>query len=415
MIRRINKFIILLLIVAMCLYIVVLNSGPLTVYLTPSMSISSHVGIILVGTFFLGATIIGLLGVTLGIRAYWRERRIQRQLRQSEAFFKDFIDARNSSSIENSHDAQEKWHKIIRREKNSPAATIARIELAKVLVAANNSNQALKILDEARSIDPDNIEVLSYTAKLQESLGNKTASIDNLALLMYQGQTKYVAKKLLSLSEDLGRIEDALEYNKQLQRLGDKNKEASASEKRLRYKLLLQQNKEDTNTLQKELLSLIGQFGDFAEPLMKLGELSETEGRIDEAAQYFIRAARASGQPVLWHNVAKFWLRHNNPERAVAAARAASNESKEHAKIPRNIDLARLYLTLNMPEDALKVVEETLALLGKENSSWGEFNFLLSALKGLCLMRLDRQSEAESIWKQLGRYDESWHISLLQD
>lgn len=405
MIRRIKKFIFLLLVVSLCLYVVVMNSDPLTIHLSRSWTVSSYAGIVLVVVFFFGAVVAGLASLVVSLRAYWRERRHISQQHQRDAFFEDFVEARNLSSAGDFEKAKEKWEKILRREKDSSAGAIGRVELASLL-ESKDPKQALKVLDEARSIFPENVEILSHAAKLHESLGNKTAAIDNLALIMYHRPSKIAAEKLRLLSEELGRVEDALEYNRQLERLGGDKKECSDFERRLRFKLLVEQsNPEEKDKLQQDIQVLIREHGDSIDPLLKLGELSEMAGRMDEAAQYLSRAARISKTPLLWHKVVKFWLRHDNPQRAIAAARAASNEGIGEEKIHMNIDLARLYLTLNMPEEALKTIDETLALLSRDNPSWSRLNFLLQVLKGLCLVRLDKHAEADSIWAQLGRYD----------
>lgn len=414
MIRRINKFIALLIVVSLCLYIVFRNYTPLTVYLSSSSSVTLPAGIILVAVFFFGAVVASLIGLIFGIRTWMRERRYKYQHKQREAFFREFMEARSLSASGDVDAAREKWEKILRRERDSSAGAIARVEYARLLANAGDLKQALRTLDEARSILPENVEILYLAAQLNQDLGNKTSAIDNLALVMYHRPEMKAAEKLRSLSEDAGRIEDALEYNRQVERLGGDAQVCGDTEKRLRFRLLVEENKNagEPGKLHDQLLSLVREHGDSADVLVKLAELSEAEGRTEEAAQFLARAAREAKSPRYWHEGVKFWLRHDNAQRALAAARAASTESSGEEKIRANIDLIRLYLTLNMADEARRAAEETEPLLRKEKVG-GEFHFMLQVLKGICLARLHLYPEADAVWGELGRYDAARHLALL--
>ncbi len=414
MIRRINKFFALLIVVAICLYIVFRNYAPLTVHISSSSSITLPAGIILVAVFFFGAVIAGLIGVIFGIRTWMRERRYQFQQKQRETFFREFMEARSLSASGDLGTAREKWEKILRRERDTSAGAIARVEYARLIANAGDLKQALRILDEARSILPENIEILYFAAQLNEDLGNKTAAIDNLALVMYHKPEIKAAEKLRALSEDTGRIEDAIEYNRKAEKLGGTARECREIEKCLRFKLLVRENTAagEPEKLHAQLVSLLRECGESVDVLVQLAALSESEGRTEEAAQYLARAARVAKSPRYWHEAVKLWLRHDNAERALAAARAASSESTGEEKIRANIDLVRLYLTLNMVDDARKAVEETEFLLRREKLG-GEFHFMLQVLKGICLARLHLYPEAEAVFEELGRYDAARHLALL--
>lgn len=421
MIRRINKFIFLLIIVGLCLYLVVLNPAPVNVRLTPSSAISMPGGIAFISVFFLGMIVAGIFGVWLGIRSYIRERGYRARERDRESFFREFMEARERSASEETGAAQEKWERIVRRERESAPGAIARVELSRTLEKSGDIRAALRYLDEARAILPENTEALFGAAELHMRTGNKTAAVDNLALVMYHSPNRKAASKLRDLSEDLGRFEDALEYNRQLLRMGGSDADCSIFERRIRFKQIVDtEDAPDREKRRSALLSLIRQHGESSEALEALAAIAEEDGRIDESAQYLSRAARLNASPALWHQVAKLWLRHDNAQRALAAARSGCSESEGKDRIRAKIDLARLHMTLNMPEEALKIIEETSPAAAKEFGTdinchgKTDYNMILSVLKGVCLTRLNRDSEAEVVWEQLSRYDCGRHLSMLR-
>ena len=80
-------------------------------------------------------------------------------------------------------------------------------------------------VEAARLADPKNIEVLFRAAELNSRLKNKTAAIDNLALILAQFPSRQAAGLARALSEELGRYDDALEYQEQLEAMGSQEEQ----------------------------------------------------------------------------------------------------------------------------------------------------------------------------------------------
>lgn len=401
MISRFNKLIVLVLIVALALYVVFLNSGQLTVYLAPRSSFSLPAGIILIGVFIFGAIVAALVALIFGIRSYFRERRFVSQDKQRQTFLETLAEARGFLASGEYEKAITSWENIIRKEKTGPIAAVARIELSKCYEGLGNTKEALRVVDEARSAYPNNIEVLFRAAELNRQSGNKTAAIDNLRLIINQRSSKKATEVARNLSEELERYEDALMYNEQLRKLAGDIGEIKETERRLRLGILLKDQSNDSEKLKDDIQALLKKYGDSAPALHKLSELYENDGKVDQSAAFLARAAKASLAIEDWQALVDFWLRQRNPERAIAAAKSALNESKAGNSFSMRIVLIRLLLRLGMHDQAQEQIDDAQNYAASEKDSQESIIQLL-ILQGICLLRLGENHKAKTLLEKLG-------------
>lgn len=403
MVNKINRLILIFLIVGISLYVVILNRENITIRLTPSGSITTNGGVVFILVFAAGFLLAGLLGLFFGIRTYLRERRYEAREKERDSFYQAMLKARGFTSAGDWEKAQAEWEKIIKRD---PSNIIARVELSRTLEGNGEIREALRVLDAARSEDPHNIEVLFRAAELNLSLDNKTAAIDNLALALSEYGSRKAAVQARDLSEELGRFEDASEYQKQLQRLGADQTNAEEVNARLEYKTLLQECGSDKVKLAEKLRAFVKRHPNYAHGLEKLAGLERDGKKIDAAAQLLVRAAKVTGAIHYWAEAKKLWLAHGMPDRALAAARSAAKETSGFPRIQAGLNLIRLYLALNMFEDAKRALLEFPDLL-KEQDIKPTRDILQSVLilKGLCHNSLGENHEAGEIWKKLSDQD----------
>lgn len=397
MIGRINRLITIFLVVVIALYIVILNRNDITITFFPGSPFTANAGVILIGAFSLGIIATTLVALWFGIKAHFRERKLRGLDKQRRAFYEGMLEARSLLASHDLESAREHWESIIKKD---PTDVIARVELSETYQALNNPLQALKVLDAARTADPDNIEVLFRAAESNIALGNKTAAVDNLALVLYQGPNVRAASMARDLSEELGRLEDAIEYHQRLEDKLGSSKEYKQILCRLRFKQILK------NTASEQLPDTIKDFlrknPDFVPAIQKLSSIYGESGKTDEAAQLLAKAARISDSPELWHEAQVLWLRGKMPEKALASAKTARNETKGTTRIFAEIDLIKAYLTLNMLDDARKAIDNFDTLLREQNvTKTKEIYQTLTILRGILLFRQGDLRESASIWKEL--------------
>lgn len=408
-----RKFLLTLLFVALAIYVVVLNNTPTTVYLPfiSSEPFTQNTGVVLITAFTAGVLCAAAVALLFGIRAHFREQRLHYREKQRGEFYAAMVKARSFLAAEEWLKARDQWEHAVRKD---PTDIIARLELARSLRGSGDLREALKVLDAARAVEPHNVEILIRAAEVNLALNNKTAALDNLALVLFHSPNWKAAKLACQLSEDIGRIDDATEYNREYGYLSGDSEIQEATRVRLAYKQILHAHGETHNTLHTELKAFLKKNPGFVPALHKLAELEQESGNIEDAAQLLVSAAKADGTGACWDEAVHLWLDNNMPDRALSAARTAAKETSGSARLHAEINLIRLLLLLGMNDEARKRIEDFASIAkscGAEPPR--EMRQTLLILKGLALCNLGKHLEAAEIWKCLNEHDFEWSDPVL--
>lgn len=403
MLTKFNRLLLVLLLIGLALYIVMLNRDEVTIKLVPDSPLTANGGVIFIAVFACGILCATFVALFFGMKSYFRERQLQNRDRQRQSFYESMVRARSYLAADDWSRSRDQWEQIVRRE---PSNVIARIELSRALEGAGEAREALRVLDSARGDSPQNIEVLFRAAELNLALQNKTAAVDNLAMVLAQQPNIKAARMARDLSEDLGRLDDALEYQTQLSNLGEDEESNEKALSRIRYKQLLKEKDGDKAGLKESLATLVKKNPKFLPALQTLAKLEAESGRVEEAAQNLVKAAKISGQASDWREAVGLWLRSSNPEKALAAARAATHGTQGAARINSELFLIRLCIGLHRLDDAQNLLQGFHALLRQEGmvpSKDTLQSYLV--LKGYCYNRLGKYEDAFDVWKQLAEAD----------
>ena len=399
MILKTIKIILGLLIILLVSYFVTQNSQPINVKVAPTYDVDASIGLVLMVVFALGIICASLVAGYLGVKGFFREKGLERRERKIRSYYKGMLEARNHLASKEWKKAKNAWEKII---KTDPTDIISRVELSKSLQGEGKTTEALKVLDKARAADPTNAEVLFRAAELNLELKNKTAAIDNLALILYHHPNKLAATLARDLSEDIGRFQDALEYQKQAESLGS-SKDYLENRTKLTFKKLCA-NLEDKPEFKIELEKFVKKNPEYVPALSKLAELEKENDNFDKAAQILVKAAKLDGSDKLWDEAANLWIDNDMPGRAIAAARSATKDTKGKARLHSEIDLIRMYLSLNMMEEANDAIinfDSIAKDVGVNLNHEQEIQYEKLVLKGLCLNQMGKHKESAEIWKRL--------------
>lgn len=408
MLKIFNKLIGILLIFSIGLYIVLFNQGITTIYFGPETSVSANTGAIVVFSFATGMIVMSVIALWFGLRGYFRERSFLARERERRIFYQNLLEARSQLASHEWELAKIEWQSAVKRD---PTDILARVELSRSIEGMADGNQntlreALKVLDAARAADPKNIEVLFRAAELNILLNNKTAALDNLALIVYNQPSQRALKMARTISEDLGRIGDALEYQRQLESLIGEGPEDREIISRLRFKALVQDHDGDTAALREKIKAFIKKNPECAPAIDKIAELESSAGRHEEAAQLYIRLAKLTNSPKPWHQAAKLLLKNNSPEKAISAAKAATNDSTGIIRIRAEIEVIRLFIALSMLDEAKRLCDGFPFLVRRENLILPpELNRIFLSLRGLCLTRMGEHRQAAEMFKKLCEED----------
>lgn len=410
MLGRLNRLIIVLLIVSAALYIVMLNRENISVYLSPSNVITTSAGVVFIAVFCLGILCTALVALFFGLKSWWREQGLHARERQRKAFLDTMVKARSLQAAGEWQQAALEWQNVLKRD---PTSIIARLELSRCFETGGDLRESSKVVDAARIADPQNIEVLFRAAELNLALGNKTAAIDNLALVLYHHPVRKAAVMARDLSEDLSRFDDALQYQAEVEKLSGASDEDEEVRARLQLKKIERETDSDPQALRERVLKLAKQYKRFAPALVKLAQVEKQAGNIEEAAQYLVKAANLSTDPALWRDAVRFWTENRMPERALAAARSATKESHGLARLQAELDLILVYLSLQMHAEARAAIDRFAALAGEQGVEIeSEMQVRLMTLKGLCLHGLGQFKESSEVWRSLAESDRGLAPSL---
>lgn len=401
MIARFNKLLLAFLLVGTALYIVLLNTETSTLNITNAWSLSAASGVIYLTLFGAGIFCAACVGLIIGFKSYLRERRLKSKLAQSESFYRGVLQARALAAAGEWQRSLSAWEQI---KKKDPTDAIARVEMSRALEASGDPEEALRVLEENRAIDPSNIELLFRTADLQRTLGNKTAALDNLALVLAQGPNRRALLLARDLAESLGRTKDALSFNQQLEELLGSNEDLESVRTRLEFRSLIAENSGNKIILRDELRSLCKRRPTFIPALQYLAQLEIESSNFDEAAQQLIRAAKASHSTSFWNEVSRLWIQQKQPEKALAAARSATKETSGESRIIAELELIRIQLELHMLDDARRHFEGFSSLVQSTGLTLpDELKQQQLVLRGYFLALTGQHAAALEVWKELAQ------------
>lgn len=402
MVNKATKLLSAIVLIFLSLYIVTLNNDSMTLRLTTQRSFTTTGGILFIIIFLAGFLTATAIAAVFRMKSLWYEKSLESQQAKRQKFYDGMLHARNLLAAGEFNAATEAWKKIV---KSDPSDVIARVELSRCLQGNNEIHEALKELEKARARNSTNTEVLFRAAEINLALNNKTAAIDNLALILAGDPCLRAATMARDLSEELGRLNDALEYHKQAEQLGEPEDTARTIRERLHYELLAEELKHegaDATESRKRLEALLKRFPDSVGALSQLASLHVQTGDIDRAAELLVRAAHNSGDVRYWNKAVQLWLENDMADNAIAAARTATRKTKGKERLQAELELIKIYIGLNRLDDAMQHIGDFKKMANKNGTPvTDEAAQYLLVLKGLCLNQQGAHRDAAVVWRQL--------------
>jgi tetratricopeptide (TPR) repeat protein len=405
MLRQFNRLIALAILIAVTLYITLTNSETATIKLGPSLTVTTNAGVIYLGVFFAGALVASIVALFFGFKSFLRERRLRAAARTHQLFFELFVKARSFMASQEWGAARAIWEQVLHQD---PDNTIARVELATCFEQIGDTREALKVLDTMRASNHMNAAVLFKAVELNRKLGNNTAANDNLAMIVREAPTKRALELSRDIAEELGRVDDALDYQRSLEKIGHVSEEMVEAKTRLSYAQVCK-SVENEASLRETLTIFVRKHPTYVPALERLAELEISRGRLDEAAELLVKAAKLTqGDISKWSTIIDLWLKtapgdfQKRADRAIAAARSATQGLHGSKRIDGEFIVAKTLLAIHRAEDARTLLEGMPALADKEKVTLSEQQAETRVrLIGLCLSRLGLAKDTASLWESL--------------
>ncbi len=214
--RLIKVLLVLALIAGAVSYLFFMNPGSVSFVLGPGKTVQTPVAFFSIVVFCLGAVFAGILSFVFSFRRLledWQERRRDRIWK---SHIQLLIQGREFLASRSWLQARTVFERMIRE---NPENIVARMQLVETYLSSGDSAEALRILDEARQTEKRNVELLFRGAEINGLLGNFTAALDNVALVLSKEPgNKRALEEAARYAEALGRLEEAVGYLKTLLR-----------------------------------------------------------------------------------------------------------------------------------------------------------------------------------------------------
>lgn len=429
--KHFNRLILLIAVVSAALYLTLNNSETATLKLGSSLSISTYAGVLYIGIFLLGCTTASLIALIFGLKGYLRERRLKSRDRARDSFLKTIERARDLMAVGDWGAARSAWEGIAHR---IPDNSVALVELSRCVEAMGDPREALRILDTTRqniALTPTakiSSELLIQAAKLNLSLGNRTAALDNLNLVIKDDPGRAVLEMARDTSEALGRYREALSYHDQLEGLGFRSGESDNIRARLNLKEIVgDQNSPALNSAPEAqrlaLLQLNKRHPSYIPALERLAELELLIGSRELAAEYLLRAARlAKSDITIWHRAVDIWLtpQTGDPkvnrgtidreiaERAIRTARTPLKDLRGVARVEGELLLIETLLRVNHFEEAERALNNLDSVVERELAAIDtDIVRRIAVQRGHLLAQSGRARETADLWRIVAGAPES--------
>jgi tetratricopeptide (TPR) repeat protein len=381
------------------------NSDPATIKLGPNFSVTTYAGVIYIAVFATGCIVASLVALFFGFKGYLRERRLRSAERGRQNFLKILEKARGLMASGDWAAARLLWEDIIARD---PDNVVARVELSACLEQLGDEREALRVLDATRASSRSSVEVLFRAAELNRKLGNNTAASDNLGLILSEAPSRKALELARDSSRAMERFDDSLRFNDELEKIGYASEETAKARAELSFEQMVKSAGSDA-ALQESLVAFVKQHPTCVPALERLADLERARGDLDRCAEHLMKAAKASpGDLSRWRAVVDLWLHSSvgdvsrRSERAIAAARSATKETRGRARLEAEVLLIRTLLAVNHFQEAESLIEGFTTMASKELGSVPE-DIARDVLiqKGYCFSQMGNVRETAEFWEQL--------------
>lgn len=403
MFRQFTRFIVLVLVVGIAIYITLTNSETATIRLGSSNAITSRAGVIYLGVFATGCFFSIIIALFFGAKSFFRERTLRTEARKQRELVTSFTAGKDLMAVQEWRAAQDYWEDVLSHDAANP---VARVELSRCLEMLGDIDEACRVIDSARVQGMQSAGILARASELHQKLGNLVVAKDNLALVAKTQPSKFVLENLRDLHTALGDFSEALSVQDTLDRLGF----GDTTGENPRASILLKRLRTTTSQLEQSsgLSDLLKRYPSFVPALQFAASQASDNGDVELSAELLIRIAKATKLSKDWKAVIDLWLNDTtlSQERklkgALAVARTATKSQEGLNRLEAELQLIGVLLTANHLDEAELLLNQFDMLASKHTPTLPQRlrqRFLI--YKGLFLAQAGQAKETGALWQEL--------------
>jgi tetratricopeptide (TPR) repeat protein len=335
-------------------YLFVQNPDSITLSYWPGKSISLRIAASILATFTIGVLFSGVIALLLSAKHSVEEWLFERKYKALIRNQKLILDARENLVFGRVDDAARVFNRVL---DNDPRNLLALFHLVEVLKKKGELKSALLLLERFRENGEHSTELLVEISNLQNKLGNHSAAVDNLSLILKNDPTnKYALKMIVESFQELKLYDRALHFQNELVRVSGHSDRKDAQEKLADLELLIEQKLAGNNfPPQEKFKEILKRHKNHPATLVKLAEKQYYEKDFAEAGKNFLKAYQGTPEFRYLEQAVVSFLKANDPAKAIATAKSGF-ESKGREGTPTLVQpgflLINLYLHLGMLDDA---------------------------------------------------------------
>lgn len=352
--KWLGAIILLITITAAVVYVFSLNHTPVTLTYYKGKTWEASLAEIVLFVFFGGVVCSAFVFSILFLFQAYAFRKFRKGTSLIQTHHEAIVKARESLAAGDIQATRSILQRILKQD---PQNILARIMLATTHRSAGSPKDALVMLDEARQVDKQNLELLFVAAELNEQLGNATAACDNFALALKAApHSQSIIKNLVRLSTKLNRYDDALSYQDQLIRLSHNKEHPTLQEHRASIELSKASFEHPANSpeLKSAISDILQRHKDYAPALLALARIEASKNDKELATKHLTAAYKRLMDPAILHSIARLWIDENNPDRAIASVKNAIFTRTKIGAVSHKgqIALIGLFLSLGKIDEA---------------------------------------------------------------
>ena len=364
--RFVRLLLLVLIVTGLVLYIYQLNPEPVLVTYRTDSTWKAPLAVVLIVAFCTGVLTTALCTLIIGALLQFRNWQATKRLDALQAHYRLVTSAREHLALGNTEQAKTMLLKVIDRD---PEDVHARILLATAIKDEGNLSGALRVLEDARAEQKKNTELLLLAADINAALGNRTASFDNAGMVLrIAPKNKGTLRRLVSDCRELGRFDEAIDYQSQLIRTSPASEQQVMQEQLATLELdrTVARYSTDRDSLRQALLDILRRHRDFPPALSALGRLERDALDLKSATTYWKKAYQVGHDTSNLEQLAAMWLEAEEPERAIEAVRGAL-APKDRNEVPNpagHLFLVQLLLHLEHIDEARREYEYFKSVAG---------------------------------------------------
>ena len=339
-------------------YLFYLNPDSVNFTLYQDFALTISPALIAFGAFILGAVFVFLVTLFVDAKRAFRLWRSTKHERREGKLRERYSDALEEMLRGNIHQAKDMLLKMVeKRPHHSPAY----ISLANLYSLEGKAAEAIDILNRARAIDPENLEVLFNLVKNFMILKKTVRAMETLDdILEHDPSNREALRKRREIYIIQGNWNVAYQTQKEIVKK-TKEKDEAAEEKRIlvgmEYKFAEDSaQKGNFREAEKALREIIKEDDEFLPAYVSLGDVWQRQGSPDDAAQIWMKALDFSWNPIFLERLESLYLSMANPQKILNLYRKYMNQRPQDGVL--RFFFSRLLLRLEMIDEAIEQLRE---------------------------------------------------------